>query len=565
MPITALSPWVVFRWFVPAVGGSGLVPAAGYKAKWFEAGTTTAKAIYDADDVIYPSPSNTAILNSEGFAVIKLGPGGYKLQVTRPDDSVVHTQDNIIGVATFGTGFAASIAELRTINTNVNTYTYVAGYYVPGDGGGGMFFNETSAAADDGGYIIASTYDASKRWFRIDDDNGDVRAASFGFIQDTGSIQTVQLQAADAYAAASGFPLRIAVGSSTAQIDAMTFNAPEVIFNGRGLRGVLAVPAVVFNGLVKGLPLAFLFERMTVTLANPAQAAHPEWWDAKRDGVTDDLAKINAMFASGAEEFVFSDGDYEVTAPPTYPAGGLIKSYGTVTEGATVHIQPGFWQRGVDGLIRTELLKVDEHVVGSLNVETDVVAGSEAGPGLLKQRVGSGATDISPAVSTYNMEALKAGKSATGAAGPGIDLMSKQLDLNSLVDSGDAIRLTAGGSFSGTILGNDTLTLFIYLDGTVIATLPILTSNDTFPNAWFLEAIITNDGASPGNILTSSSLVTNSESNPATNAMGYSADFTAIGKNLATDLLIQMRATENGANPLTTTQYFMLLEYIKAR
>ena len=296
--------------FQPVVlNGDGFITvAAGYKAKFYAAGTDIPKTIYTDPALLtpYSSPSNIALLDETGKALIYLGVGGYKLVLTDPDDNPVagYTIDNIIGIGSFGTGFVNSFAALKNVNTNIFPYTYIGGYFSPGDGGEGMFFNQPSEASADGGYIQDSDFDPTKRWFRIPDENGDVRAASFGYMASTGTIQTDQMLAADAYAGANGARLLIA-GGTGAQIATMTFTTPVVSFApGAVLKGTVDVPAIGFTGIVEG-PVAQIFNRMTVIFGNTALISRPEWFGAVAgSGAGDQTTAIDAWKAAGGGAYL---------------------------------------------------------------------------------------------------------------------------------------------------------------------------------------------------------------------------------------------------------------------
>lgn len=327
-------PQTPFQWFVPATTGTGLVPAAGYFAKLYSAGTTTPKAIYtDPDlDVAYPSPSNTAVLDAEGRALIYLGAGGYKLVICKPDDTPVYTQDNIAGENSFGTGFVDSFADLAGVNTTLNKYTYIGGYYTPGDGGEGMFYNETSATAGDGGYVQDSTFDVTKKWFRIPDENGKVRSASFGAIG-LSVNRTSSMLAANTYAASINASLLI---NTVVRVDTMTFTAPSVEFvEGASVRGWTAA-TVTFNGIVSG-PLSSIFVHsvgggLDVVLANVSQESNPYWFEGSpTQSAGNNVTSFAKWKAAGAGLFILPPGSWPHTGSFTPHASRITIFFGSVT------------------------------------------------------------------------------------------------------------------------------------------------------------------------------------------------------------------------------------------
>jgi hypothetical protein len=329
---------IPFRW-LKADG----TPAAGYVLRFFEAGTANPKTIYTDPGLTtpFPSPSNQAVLNSQGFALVYLGIGGYKMQVLDQSLTVVYTQDNIIGEGSFGTGFVNSFEDLKNVDPNLNHFTYIAGYASPGDGGHGMFYVEASSVPADGGYVQDSNVDPTKKWFRIPDENGDVRAASFGYLPDVGTIQTSQLIAADAYAASMGARLRIKSGIA-AQIGAMTFTAPRVVFEGTGIKGVLTVPSVNFEGIVEG-PLTRLFTRMNV-LFSGKQISYPEWFGADTANSAGDNDAPLAAWADAGGSLVLPAGTWNITDAKAFLEGlpCVFTAYG-VLNGNTYAFGPGLW------------------------------------------------------------------------------------------------------------------------------------------------------------------------------------------------------------------------------
>lgn len=316
--MSVLMPSPVFRWFVFA--GSNLVPAAGYKVNFFAGGTSispgNAKTIYtDTFNTPYPSPSNQAVLDSEGKAQIYLGSGLYLMQITDPLGSQVYTEDYIQGGGNFGTGFVDVVNNLSgsypnnlpACDTNANRYTWVAGYYAPGDGGNGFFMNQTSGQADDGGYCIASTFDTNKKWFLIPNEIGIVNAAAFGCIPSNTVNRTSNLIAADAYALTQGAQLVIATNVDSD----LTEEDTDIILNGTvtltsGVQIIRGNPRFTSNGGSATLKFnrlvceaIHIFQTdITIKFILPNQVIYLEWFNAAGDGTTDDSAALVAAAAA---------------------------------------------------------------------------------------------------------------------------------------------------------------------------------------------------------------------------------------------------------------------------
>lgn len=293
----------------------GMVPNVGGKVTFYAAGTTNAETVYTDPGltVPYPSPSNVVNLNSQGWAIIYLAAKNYKYVESDSDNNPIFVQDNFQGGGGFGTGFAASIADLKAIDTNLNRFTYVAGYYTPGDGGEGMFYNATSNTPDDGGYVIRSTFDPTKDWFRIPDENGDVRAASFGFIPASTGDQTAKLTAADAYAASINARLLIQSGgavtvTSTSFISPYVSHAPNGSFNSSA--------TLTFSGIYEANNEQKFGSAVTVVFS-PSQIAIPEWFGATLVSA-DNSAAFTKLWDSGAGGFKINPGTWTcaLTVPP---------------------------------------------------------------------------------------------------------------------------------------------------------------------------------------------------------------------------------------------------------
>lgn len=317
------------------------VLAAGYKAKWYAAGTDIPKTIYTdaARTTPYPTPPNIAFLDeTTGTALIYLGAGGYKLVLTDPNDVPVPnwTIDDIDGDVSFGTGFVNSFEDLKNVNTDTFPYTYIGGYYSPGDGGEGMFYNKVSAAALDGGYVQESVFDTAKRWFRIPDENGDVRAASFGFVPSASGDQTSNLLAADAYAASIGARLRIMYAATTNNYTGeFTLNAPTVVFDQNAyINGSTSLPNMTINGVVEAGGWRILANYGVVSLANPKQESRPEWFGASTTGTAAaNATSFSEWKGAGAGVFVLPPGSWKHTGSFTPVSDKLTIFLGEILDG----------------------------------------------------------------------------------------------------------------------------------------------------------------------------------------------------------------------------------------
>lgn len=339
----------IFQWFVPAQNGTGLVPAVGYVVQFYAANTATPKTVYTDPALTkpYPSPSNQIALNSQGYATIYLGSGGYKITVSTPSGSVIFVQDNIVSNGAFGTGFVNTVADLADINTNLNTFTFVGGYYAIDDGGGSMFYNKISIESANGGYIFDSSFDPSKKWFRIA--QGDVYAAYFGYIPANAGDQTSQLEAADAYAATLYSARLVIQSGNLATVTAITFSSPVVVMQPGAQFNAASAVTLTFRGLMEaygaytntsvGPGIFQIFGTNITAILSASTIAIPEWFGATTAS-SDNKPAFDKLWASGAGGYKINPGIWLVstTTPPNFVR---ILSFGTVWDGTTTFIPIG--------------------------------------------------------------------------------------------------------------------------------------------------------------------------------------------------------------------------------
>lgn len=447
----------IFQWFVPAQNGTGLVPAVGYVVQFYAANTATPKTVYTdpALTIPYPSPFNKVTLNSQGYATIYLGSGGYKITVSTPSGSVIFVQDNIVSNGAFGTGFVNTVADLADINTNLNTFTFVGGYYAIDDGGGSMFYNKVSIESANAGYIFDSSFDPSKKWFRIA--QGDVYAAYFGYIPGLAGDQTSQLEAADAYAATLYSARLVIQSGNLATVTAINFSSPAVVMQpGAQFNGASAV-TLTFRGLMEaygaytntsvGPGIFSIFGTNITAILSASTIAIPEWFGATTAS-SDNKPAFDKLWASGAGGYRINPGIWVVstTTPPNFVR---ILSFGKVWNGTTTFIPIGEYYFTAQNIVSLgditatgnlssdELSIIDGGTFGgdvnanNLNANLNVGAGQDitagtAGPhGALSALAGTGGVRFK----------------AAGRLFCGVGAPSYTLKGNTLLNNGDSLRV----------------------------------------------------------------------------------------------------------------------------
>lgn len=111
--MATLTPQPKFRAF-----DSNGAPLAGGMLYTYEAGTTTPKATFstEAGDV---ENTNPVVLDSDGYADVWLGDGGYKFTLTTREDVTIWTVDNIGGTSSIAFGALVNAIDSNTAITNL--------------------------------------------------------------------------------------------------------------------------------------------------------------------------------------------------------------------------------------------------------------------------------------------------------------------------------------------------------------------------------------------------------------------------------------------------------------
>lgn len=267
--------------------------------------------------------ANPVPFNVEGYVVVVLGNGGYKLVIRDPDCNVVFTQDPIQTGTTGGTGTSLfgvnNLDELRAWGS-YEGFIYMGGYYADGDGGHGMFWwDAADETPDDSGYtIMPLSAPIAGRWKRIPDEDGKVRAASFGYVPTVGAELTSNLSNADFYAASVHTTLLIGTGVA-ATITGITFTAPIVEFEGGARLNGTSV-TVNFSGLAYGPPNVDLTS-VTVHFSSYQVSERPEWFGAQAGGF-DNTATFAKWIAAGGGSFQLPPGEWHYANVSAFPWPG---------------------------------------------------------------------------------------------------------------------------------------------------------------------------------------------------------------------------------------------------
>lgn len=512
--MAAFLPQIVFRWYK-----DDHTPAFGYTAGFYGAGLdpgnpANLRPIY-ADVVSGVEITNPATFDVNGEITVALGNGAYKV-VIRNGATTIATFDNVPGDTAFGSGFSSSIDALRNSSSQSIGFTYVSGYYTSGDGGHGMFYWDAGdSTPDDGGYTITPPSNPlTGRWKRIPDEDGDVRAASFGYVGSVGTDLTTNMVNADGYAASIGARLRIGLGVD-AQIDIMTFTAKEVVFEGPELRGLVGNTTVLtFQGNISAPPVKIFRptagHQTTIILAASQENARPEWWGAVRDGVTDDIIPIKAMFASGAGSCFFTAGTYLVVGDPLTPAPlvSVIRADGQVQDGPTTYVHFGLTSLTANSQVKADLIEaLSTLVVGTTAViGTTIVAGTgitstlgniqatagqvNAGSSMAAQTtidtINGGITSglFLKARAGTGAQRFKAGGNLAAIIGTG----SFSLPADTLVATGDMLRIVFDGLCTPT--GAQTATFAATFGGAAMVTAAVTVVTENGPYNFRLEVIV---------------------------------------------------------------------------
>lgn len=313
-------------------------PLSSGRIQFFEAGTTTPKAVYT--DKAGTISATEFLLDSGGFAPpgVWYGEGAYKMvtqelvDIVGPVWATIWTVDDIDGGAIPLVGqqrvlYIDKVIDLPYVDESLYDVVFCAGYYTVGDGGGGEFYwNGTSSLPQDGGVVISpDTLPAQGRWLRIVPP-GNVPATYWGYLSQPVAVpMESRLGLAHTYCSSNKRVLLLqssfyAIGHGTSiTLDGglihiedgfhivRTSGAPSVI------DFIIQNADLIIDG-TKAITTDSLSMRFSASNCYLPEV-HPTWWGGDNTGATDTywplLAAINTSLACGTAPVII-DGNYTV-------------------------------------------------------------------------------------------------------------------------------------------------------------------------------------------------------------------------------------------------------------
>lgn len=281
--------------FVPRlIGPDGqLLPGGRYD--FFDAGTTTPKAVYDAYGTALGS---SVVVDGGASKLIYLGAGGYKIiaydqfgvQVGLPADNI---QGEGLGVDSTGTtAIVANYYALRNMTLDYDVVT-VLGRETMNDGGEGVFYRSSSTLSDDDGVILMRGTTRYKRDF------GDyIDPRWYGVVYNATADQTVQLDGAKAASLTWSTPVR-SVGRIYVATDSDFAAGMSLINDGGSFASNSVGPRIRFlsgSRLIRCTANAFTANVQPVFSQGTVDAVRLSWMA----GETTD-AKIAKLIASATD------------------------------------------------------------------------------------------------------------------------------------------------------------------------------------------------------------------------------------------------------------------------
>jgi hypothetical protein len=564
------------------LNSDGTGAGAGYKLRTLEVGSETDKVTYKDPDGAEEN-LNPIILDALGGFDLYFT-GNLKLRYLDPDDAVIWTIPNVeeLGGGGGPLSIVSTMDDLKALGAGEFDQVMLAGYYESGDKDARLYTWDAASTAtnNNGTVVIPDGHVGPGRWLM--EHLGEVSTLDFGMKGDGVFDDLTTLTQALLYVQAND--LTLVAPPSTAGLSYL-IDSNSADFENGGEWKLKILPGASFTftepqeigGIVEAGPHQWIADASAaVTFLETARfmsGPFPEWWGAVGDGSGDQLLKINSWLNCGASVLFIVGNvntDYDVSAPPSIPAGITIIAGGQVSEGLTVHIAQGIHGSAGSTLNFDQVLAVDVTASGIVTGNlvrsvTNVQAGTDPAGGLLVQRIGTSTDDDSPAVSTQSSQVTDAATSGTGED----SLLSKTIEQNSLVEDGDSIRVTFGGSTTTLVGTPNTLTLRVKVGGTTLLTFVLkLESSVSTPDitAFHGQAIISKQA---GNIRGSGFVNTNGQADPlTTNPFRYcTAAYGSIAMDMtsADRILLITGEFANTAGAEVLTQKHMQVEYIKTR
>lgn len=295
--------------FVPRLTGPDGKPLPGGRYDFFQAGTTTPKAVYDSAGI---SLGTSVTVDAGASKLIYLGVGAYKIiaysatgvQIGPPADNVSSS-----GLGPDSTGSICIVATYQALRDMVQDYdaVIVLGRTSQNDGGEGIFYQSPIANADDDGIVLLRNTTRYKREI-----SGYIDPLWFGVEYGSTSDQSAVLNATRAASVAWNAPIWI-TGQVYVASNFDLISGVDLILDGSFASNDVG-PSVRFlagSRLLRCAPVAFSSNIQPVFVKGTTDVVRLSWMGGET--TNDAIAKLSASATDNMTAIIDTVATYSGT------------------------------------------------------------------------------------------------------------------------------------------------------------------------------------------------------------------------------------------------------------